>query len=264
MADEKTHECTFPEILSPVGQKLLGACLTCGLTAAEALMKLRGDLLRKVVADFINERPDFIRALENCPDDNQADYYRWNGNAEARRTLHERLREFGVDTAAAPALQDLTPTPAGRNAGAVRALHVLEATDFGDGTRYSACKADGYISGDLAADPCPTLKALNATDPVVEPIVDQETLTHVMYAALNHCLCNGGVPGWTILEEAQKAAGFVRDAGLKLVDLESAAAHKLVQAAIVSPSLTTPRDGGEAVPGHQARAVLEALRKAAQ
>jgi hypothetical protein len=44
-----------------------------------------------VVRDFINERPQYITAIENCAPDNTADYWRWQGHAEARRQLFERL-----------------------------------------------------------------------------------------------------------------------------------------------------------------------------
>lgn len=47
--------------------------------------------LREVVESFINERSQFVDALKNCTGENDADYFRWTGGAEARRQLAERL-----------------------------------------------------------------------------------------------------------------------------------------------------------------------------
>jgi hypothetical protein len=44
-----------------------------------------------VVSEFIAERARFITAVENCAPGNSADYWRWQGHAEARRQLSERL-----------------------------------------------------------------------------------------------------------------------------------------------------------------------------
>lgn len=43
-----------------------------------------------VVRDFCAERSEFVSVLKNCTENN-ADYYRWQGHAEARRQLTERL-----------------------------------------------------------------------------------------------------------------------------------------------------------------------------
>lgn len=43
------------------------------------------------VEDFLNERQQYITAIENCSPENTADYWRWQGHAEARRQLAERL-----------------------------------------------------------------------------------------------------------------------------------------------------------------------------
>ena len=43
------------------------------------------------VADFCAERAGFITAINNCHPDNVSDYHRWQGHAEARRQLSERL-----------------------------------------------------------------------------------------------------------------------------------------------------------------------------
>lgn len=44
------------------------------------------------VAAFCAERAGCITAIKNCHPDNTADYYRWQGHAEARRQLAERLK----------------------------------------------------------------------------------------------------------------------------------------------------------------------------
>lgn len=52
------------------------------------------------VSYFLNERDGFIRAINACPASNQEDYWRWQGNAEARRVLREDLEREGIDLAA--------------------------------------------------------------------------------------------------------------------------------------------------------------------
>lgn len=48
-----------------------------------------------VIRSFIAERERFITAVDNCHPGNLADYYRWQGHAEARRHLAERLVTAG-------------------------------------------------------------------------------------------------------------------------------------------------------------------------
>lgn len=44
------------------------------------------------VEEFINQRPEYITALRNTRGtDDQADYHRWQGGAEARRQLAQAL-----------------------------------------------------------------------------------------------------------------------------------------------------------------------------
>jgi hypothetical protein len=43
-----------------------------------------------IVEVFLAERTEFVTTLRQCIDDN-ADYHRWQGHAEARRVLSERL-----------------------------------------------------------------------------------------------------------------------------------------------------------------------------
>lgn len=45
----------------------------------------------KIVREFLEERSQMVVAIENCHPDNARDYYRWQGHAEARRQLSERL-----------------------------------------------------------------------------------------------------------------------------------------------------------------------------
>ncbi len=44
-----------------------------------------------VASEFVNERPEYVTACRNAHPDNAHDYYRWQGGAEARRQLAQRL-----------------------------------------------------------------------------------------------------------------------------------------------------------------------------
>lgn len=44
-----------------------------------------------VARDFINERPEYVNSCRNAHPDADHDYYRWQGGAEGRRQLAERL-----------------------------------------------------------------------------------------------------------------------------------------------------------------------------
>lgn len=44
-----------------------------------------------VVEKFAAERAEAITAINNCHPDNYPDYWRWQGHAESRRQLSERL-----------------------------------------------------------------------------------------------------------------------------------------------------------------------------
>jgi hypothetical protein len=59
--------------------------------------------LQQVVAKFLAERDQVITAINNCPASNMEDYWRWQGNAEARRTLSQDLERDGIDLTAEPA-----------------------------------------------------------------------------------------------------------------------------------------------------------------
>lgn len=49
-----------------------------------------------MVADFCTERAEYITAINNCHPSNMDDYWRWQGHAEARRQLAERLMGVGL------------------------------------------------------------------------------------------------------------------------------------------------------------------------
>lgn len=60
--------------------------------------------------------------------------------------------------------------------------------------------------------------------------VDREWIAAEIYRALNACLCNADVPGWTMAEEAHKAADVVvaeLAAGRTVIDLNEAKAEAL-------------------------------------
>lgn len=46
----------------------------------------------KILKDFINQRTEFVQAMRDTRrEDDQADYFRWSGAAEARRQLAGKL-----------------------------------------------------------------------------------------------------------------------------------------------------------------------------
>lgn len=57
----------------------------------EAVAKVVGEPPATVLA-FINQRPEYVAAARNTPgDQDQTDYYRWQGHMEARRQLAQAL-----------------------------------------------------------------------------------------------------------------------------------------------------------------------------
>lgn len=48
----------------------------------------------RIVADFIAQREEYVRVLRQCVDAD-ADYHRWQGHAEARRQLRDKLTAGG-------------------------------------------------------------------------------------------------------------------------------------------------------------------------
>lgn len=59
--------------------------------------------LRETVKHFLDQREEYVRVLRQCVDAD-ADYHRWQGHAEARRQLGQKLEAAGVDLAAEPGL----------------------------------------------------------------------------------------------------------------------------------------------------------------
>lgn len=55
----------------------------------DELAQLRA--FKTAVEGFVTERAGYITALQNCAPDNTADYWRWQGHAEARRLLCAEL-----------------------------------------------------------------------------------------------------------------------------------------------------------------------------
>lgn len=45
----------------------------------------------QIVADFVAQREEYVRVLRQCVD-GDADYHRWQGHAEARRQLADKLK----------------------------------------------------------------------------------------------------------------------------------------------------------------------------
>lgn len=78
------------------------------------------------VREFCEERAQFITAINNCHPDNTLDYYRWQGGAEARRQLSERLGLPVAWPAEDKAAEVLTREDTGRlcNCGAEDAAEV--------------------------------------------------------------------------------------------------------------------------------------------
>lgn len=64
-----------------------------GIVADEIWNRIVGPALdgHPVVAEFCAERARYITSINNCHRDNASDYYRWQGHAEARRQLSERM-----------------------------------------------------------------------------------------------------------------------------------------------------------------------------
>lgn len=60
------------------------------LETAERLVDEQARLLAQVAA-FCAKRAEYVTNLRNCNPDNDRDYYRWSGHAEARRQLSQLL-----------------------------------------------------------------------------------------------------------------------------------------------------------------------------
>jgi hypothetical protein len=75
--------------------------------------------LAATVAKFLAERDQVITAINNCPASNMEDYWRWQGNAEARRVLKQDIARDGIDLAADAYTVEAIEAQALRNAAAV-------------------------------------------------------------------------------------------------------------------------------------------------
>ena len=93
----------------------------------------------RIVADFIAQREEYVRVLEQCVNAN-ADYHRWQGHAEARRQLRDKLAAAApqagggaalpvrTDGGGNPAAASSSPQPVDREALVeLMDLHRIEA-----------------------------------------------------------------------------------------------------------------------------------------
>ncbi|GGS41117.1 hypothetical protein F2B00_03225 [Streptomyces parvus] len=81
--------------------------------AVAEIERLRAELDK--VAAFAAQRAEYVTSILNCHPDNKHDYYRWQGHAESRRQLSERL---GLPVAW-PAETEPRTAPSQREAGAL-------------------------------------------------------------------------------------------------------------------------------------------------
>lgn len=91
---------TFTEYLASIEARVADAMTVAeqnGISPAAAVAAAVAVMLEtertaalSPVIEFINDRPNFIVAMRNCPGAD-ADYYRWSGHAEARRVLAGKL-----------------------------------------------------------------------------------------------------------------------------------------------------------------------------
>ena len=65
------------------------------VTSRAGVLLMENTKMLKVMTDFINEREEFIETLKQCVNAD-ADYHRWQGHAEARRVLAERIKELST------------------------------------------------------------------------------------------------------------------------------------------------------------------------
>lgn len=81
--------------------------------AVAEIERLRAELDK--VAAFCAQRAEYVTSILNCHPDNAHDYYRWQGHAESRRQLSERL---GLPVVW-PAETEPRTAPSQREAGAL-------------------------------------------------------------------------------------------------------------------------------------------------
>jgi glutamyl-tRNA reductase len=83
--------------------------------------------LQQVVAKFLAERDQVITAINNCPASNMEDYWRWQGNAEARRVLSQDLERDGIDLTDEPRDDATVKAEAIREAAQVQRQYASDA-----------------------------------------------------------------------------------------------------------------------------------------
>lgn len=101
--DGRLYPCVLPgteDEMPPLFARDLEALRKCADSSAAT--QTAEQARQAVVDDFLAEREQVITAINNCHPDNLADYYRWQGHAEARRHLSERLAADLAAMEAAP------------------------------------------------------------------------------------------------------------------------------------------------------------------
>lgn len=87
--------CTCPQPWKDTPQPHAGYCwlVSPPRNEAEEMRKRIAELDAQaaVVAEFVAARAEYITAIENCHPDNARDYERWQGHAESRRQLAQKL-----------------------------------------------------------------------------------------------------------------------------------------------------------------------------
>jgi len=109
--------------------------------------------LQNVVSKFLAEREQVLTALNNCPVTNMEDYWRWQGHAEARRTLREDLEREGIDlTGATPDVVAAIKADALREAAQIQRQYAADArTQYGEAEHTNI--ADWLDEHATAVDP---------------------------------------------------------------------------------------------------------------
>lgn len=109
------------------------------------------DTLQSVVTKFLDQREEYVRVLRQCVDAD-ADYHRWQGHAEARRQLRDRLANAGVNLTAKPRDEATVKAEAIREAAqAQRQLAADARTQYGEAEHTNT--ADWLDEHATAIDP---------------------------------------------------------------------------------------------------------------
>lgn len=80
----------------PIGRAHVPAIRAETLRALLAAHPVEPTTAEQVVADFIAQREEYIRVLKQTVNANH-DYYRWQGHAEARRQLRDKLAALSAE-----------------------------------------------------------------------------------------------------------------------------------------------------------------------